>query len=80
MQLDEVPLKRCNDRLAVINRQADVTVDQIVKVLLDFELEPATSRDFVRTFNTDFAAHPAPRLPRLTASKARFGQLCTPGS
>ncbi len=78
--LDEVPLKRCHDRLAVINRQADATVDQVAKVLLDFELEPATSRDFVRTLNTDFPAHPASPLPRLTESRARFGQQYTPGS
>jgi hypothetical protein len=78
--LDEVPLKRCHDHLAVINRQADATVDQVVKVLLDFELEPATWRDFVRALNTDFPAHPASPLPRLTASRARFGQQCTPGS
>jgi hypothetical protein len=31
------------------------------------------SRDFVRTLNTDFPAHPASPLPRLAESRARFG-------
>jgi len=78
--LDDVPLKRGHDRLAVVNRKADATCGQIVEALLDLKFEPLASRDFVRTLNTDFPAHPSSPLPRLAASRARFGQKCTPGS
>jgi hypothetical protein len=51
---------------------------QIIKALLDLNLEPVAARDFVRTLNTDFPAHPASPLPRLAKSRARFGKQCTP--
>ncbi len=78
--LDEEPLKRCHDRFAIIDRQADATVDQIIKSLLNFKLELVASRDFVRTLNTDSPAHPASPLPRLAESRARFDEQCTPGN
>jgi hypothetical protein len=71
--LDEVPLKRCQDSLAVVNRQTDATGGQIIKASLDLKLEPAASRDFVRTLSTDFSAHPASPMPRLAESRAGFG-------
>jgi hypothetical protein len=67
-------LTRCHDGFAVVNRQANATVDQIVKVLLDFKLEPVPSRDFVRILITDFSAHPEAPLQRLAASRAWFGK------
>jgi len=76
--LDDVPLKRGHDRLAIVNRQAEATGGQIIKALLDLKLEPVAARDFVRTLNTDFLAHPASPLPRLVESRARFGKQCTP--
>ena len=40
LPLDEVPLKRGQDRLAVVNRQTEVTGGHIIKALLDLKLEP----------------------------------------
>ena len=45
--LDDVPLKRCQDRFAIIDSQADVTGEHIINALLDLKLELVASRDFV---------------------------------
>ena len=76
--LDDVPLKRGHYCFAFLDRQAEVTGDQIIKAPVDLKLEPVAWRDFVRTLNTDFLAHPASPLPRLAESRARFGKQCTP--
>lgn len=80
LPLDDVPLKRGHHWFAFIDRQADVTGDQIITALLDLRLELLASRDFVRTFNADFQAHTSFPLPRLAASRARFGKQCTAGN
>jgi len=75
--LDDVTLKRGRDRFAVLDRQADVAGDQVIKALFDLRLELVASRDFVRTLSTDFPAYPASPLPRLAESRARIGTQCT---
>ena len=49
LPLDGVPSKRGHDCFAFINRQAEVTSDQIIQALLDLKLKPVAARDFVRT-------------------------------
>jgi hypothetical protein len=78
--LDDVQLKRGHYCFAFFDRQAEVTSGQIIEALLDLKFETMASRDFVRTLNTDFPAHPASPLPRLAKSKARFVKQCTPGN
>lgn len=78
--LDDVPLKRGHYCFAFFDRQADATGSQIIDALLDLKLEPVAARDFVRTLNPDFPAHPASPLPKLAANRARFGKQCTPGN
>jgi hypothetical protein len=63
---------------AIIDRQAEATVGRIIKALLGLKLEPAASRDFVRTPDTDFLAHPVCALPRLAARRDRFGKQSNP--
>ena len=76
--LDEVPLKRCQNRFAVVTRQANTTVGQILEVLLDFKFATLSARDLIGPFNTGFPAHSASSLHQVTVSKTRFDRLCTP--
>lgn len=80
LPLDEEPLKQCQRLLAVVNQQADASVDQIVEVLLDLKFEPVTSSGFIRAFKRDFPAHPETLLPQLEASRVRFVRQCRPES
>jgi hypothetical protein len=76
--LDEVPLKRCQNRFAVINRQAKAAVGQILEVLLDFKFATLSASDLIGPFNTDFPTHSVSPLQRFAVSKTQFDRLCTP--
>ena len=76
--LNEEPLKRCHDCFAVCNRQADVTVGQIIGIFFNLKFATLSASDLIGPFNTDFPAHFSSPLLQFAASKARFGSFYTP--
>jgi hypothetical protein len=72
--LDEETLMQCHDDFAIVNRHANAAVDQIVKVLLDFKLDPETSRDFVRIPKLIFQSILKPLCKDWQQVKRSFGR------